>query len=72
MSLKYIVCYDNRMSKEKRGRYWDKYTKQEKEVIFAYLAKKRWDKTSKVYRIKYSKMMHKAKRNKKLSTGKLD
>ena len=59
------------MSKDKRGRHWDKYTKNEKEVIFAYLAKKRWNKVSKEERVKYSKKMHNAKRNKKLSTGKL-
>lgn len=60
------------MSKEKRGRYWDKYTKEEKEYIFAYLAKKRWNKTSKKERHEYSMMLHRAKKNKKLSTDKLD
>ena len=57
-----ILC---RMKKEKRGRYWDKYTKQEKEVIFAYLVAKRWNKTTKKQRQAYSRMMHKAKSLKK-------
>jgi hypothetical protein len=52
------------MKKEKRGRYWDKYTKQEKEVIFAYLAKRRWEKTTSNQRKAYSKKMHLAKKKK--------
>lgn len=52
------------MKKEKRGRYWDKYTASEKEAIFAYLAKKRWDKTTINQRKAYSQKMHLAKRKK--------